>query len=58
MTSRPPRETILMNAKIRPKVVQERFGHSTIGTTMDIYSHVPREMDVAVALGRQFDVVA
>ena len=46
MTSRLPHETILMDAKIHQKVVQERLGHSTIGTAMDIYSHVPREMDV------------
>jgi integrase len=25
---------------VHPKVVQERLGHSTIATTLDIYSHV------------------
>ena len=46
-------------AKIHPKVVQQRLGHSTIATTMDIYSHVLREMDVvaAEAFERQFDDV-
>lgn len=32
--------TILMELGIPPKVVQERLGHSTITTTMNIYSHV------------------
>lgn len=32
--------TLLMDASVHPKVVQERLGHSRIGTTMDIYSHV------------------
>ena len=40
---------ILLRAKVQPKVVQERMGHSTIATTSDIYSHVMREMDVATA---------
>ncbi len=45
--------------KVHAKVVQERLGHSTIATTMDIYSHVMREMDVnaAEAFERQFDDV-
>ena len=38
-----------MKAEVHPKVVQERLGHSTIATTLDIYSHVRREMDVASA---------
>ncbi len=51
--------TILLGAKVHAKVVQERLGHSTIATTMDIYSHVMREMDVnaAEAFERQFDDV-
>lgn len=32
--------TILLIMGIHPKVVQERLGHSQIGMTMDIYSHV------------------
>jgi integrase len=32
--------TILLTRGVNPKVVQELLGHSTIGTTMDIYSHV------------------
>ncbi len=30
-----------------PKVVQERLGHSTISTTMNIYSHVTPTMQKA-----------
>jgi len=30
----------MMEQGINPKVVQERMGHSTISTTMDIYSHI------------------
>lgn len=29
---------------VHPKVVQERLGHSTISTTLDIYSHVTPPM--------------
>ena len=31
---------LLMKAGKNPKVVQELLGHSTIGVTMDTYSHV------------------
>ncbi|MBI2709772.1 MAG: site-specific integrase [Actinobacteria bacterium] len=31
--------TIALEQGIHPKVVQERLGHSTIGITLDIYSH-------------------
>ena len=49
--------TILLKAGVHPKTVQDRLGHSTIITTMDIYSHVLREMDVAAAeaFERQFE---
>jgi integrase len=30
----------LLASKVHPKVVQERFGHSSIAITMDIYSHL------------------
>lgn len=36
--------TILLAAGEHPKVVQERLGHSTIATTMDLYSHVTETM--------------
>jgi integrase len=32
--------TILLSMGVHPKVVQEILGHSNIGTTMNIYSHV------------------
>ena len=32
--------TALLLAGVHPKVVQERLGHSTIGITLDVYSHV------------------
>jgi integrase len=36
--------TMLMKNGINPKIVQERLGHSTINTTMNIYSHVTPTM--------------
>ena len=32
--------TWLLKQGVHPKIVQERLGHASIGTTMDIYSHV------------------
>lgn len=32
--------TLLMQAKVNPKIVQERLGHSTITLTLDTYSHL------------------
>jgi integrase len=32
--------TLLLTARVHPKVVSERLGHSNIAITMDIYSHV------------------
>ena len=31
------------------KVVQERLGHATISTTMDLYSHISPEMQEQAA---------
>lgn len=39
--------TILLENGENPKVVQERLGHSTITTTMDVYSHVTPTMQKA-----------
>lgn len=36
--------TVLLELSEHPKVVQERLGHSTISTTMNIYSHVTPTM--------------
>lgn len=32
--------TLLLSEGVHPKIVQERLGHSTIGLTLDTYSHV------------------
>ena len=36
-------------AGVHPKVVQERLGHSTIGITLDVYSHVLPSMETDAA---------
>ncbi len=36
--------TILLEARVHLKMVQERLGHSSIATTADIYSHISPEM--------------
>lgn len=36
--------TLLLGCKIPAKIVSERLGHSTIAITMDLYSHVLKEM--------------
>lgn len=41
--------TLLLKLGEHPKVVQERLGHSTIGVTMDIYSHVMPDMQAAAS---------
>lgn len=37
--------TLLLQAGVNPKVVQERLGHSNISITMDTYSHVTKEIE-------------
>ena len=39
----------LLAANIHPKVVQERLGHSGIGITMDLYSHLMPNMQTEAA---------
>jgi len=48
--------TQLLMAGIHPKIAQERLGHSTITTTLDLYSHVTDTMqdDAASKLDRAF----
>lgn len=48
--------TMLLKAGVHFKIVQYRLGHSTFGTTMDVYSHVTPEMDkgAVVAIGDAF----
>lgn len=36
--------TLLLRQGINPKIVAERLGHASIGTTMDLYSHVLPDM--------------
>jgi len=45
--------TILLQQGVHPKIVQERLGHSTVATTLDIYSHVLPGLQEAAA--RRFD---
>jgi integrase len=48
--------TQLLLAGVHPKVAQERLGHSTISTTMDLYSHVTETMqeDAAARIDAAF----
>ena len=48
--------TQLLSSGVHPKIVQERLGHSTITTTMDLYSHVSETMqgDAAVRLDQAY----
>jgi integrase len=48
--------TMLLSLGIHPKVVQEMLGHSQIGMTMDIYSHVLPTMQ-AEAMSKLNDVL-
>jgi integrase len=41
--------TLLLCEGVHPKAVQERLGHSQIGVTMNIYSHVLPSMQVEAA---------
>jgi integrase len=41
--------TQLLLAGVHPKVAQERLGHTTITTTMDLYSHVTETMQTDAA---------
>jgi integrase len=36
--------TLLLEQNVEAKVIQERLGHSNISTTMDLYSHVTRNV--------------
>jgi integrase len=41
--------TQLLASGVHPKVAMERLGHSTITTTLDLYSHVSDTMQVDAA---------
>jgi len=49
--------TIALRADQNPKVVSERLGHSSVYTTLDIYSHVTpgMEQDLAETVARLVD---
>jgi len=46
----------MLASNVHPKIVQERFGHSSIAVTMDIYSHLMPNMQ-ADAVARVNDVL-
>jgi integrase len=50
--------TQLLADGVHPKVAQERLGHSTITTTMDLYSHVTEttQADAAARIDAAFQV--
>ena len=41
--------TLMLQAGIHPKIVQERLGHASIATTLDLYSHVSPGLQQAAA---------
>ena len=41
--------TLLLQAEVHPKVVQEMLGHSSIAITLDIYSHFVSSMQEEAA---------
>ena len=47
--------SFMLKQGVHPKVVQERLGHATISTTLDLYSHVSPGLQQAAAEG--FDKV-
>lgn len=50
--------TILLARNVHPRVVQERLGHSTIGVTMDTYSHVLPSLQESAAVDIETALVA
>jgi integrase len=41
--------SLMLKQGIHPKIVQERLGHSSIQTTLDVYSHVAPGLQEAAA---------
>ena len=41
--------SVLFSMDVKPKVIQERLGHSKIGTTLDIYTHLLKNEDETAA---------
>ncbi|MFC1947957.1 tyrosine-type recombinase/integrase [Chloroflexota bacterium] len=48
--SRHTHASLMLEAGIHPKIVQERLGHSSISVTLDIYSRVKPQLQEAAAL--------
>ena len=48
--SRHTHATMMMKDGVNPKIVSERLGHSSVATTLDLYSHVTPGMQKAAAL--------
>ncbi len=46
--------TLLLSARVNPKVVSEMLGHASVSITLDIYSHVIPDMqqDAAAAIAK------
>jgi integrase len=38
-----------LQAGVNPKIVSERLGHSTVGITLNLYSHVTPDMQADAA---------
>jgi integrase len=47
--------SLLLRQGVHPKIVSERLGHSTVGITLDVYSHVTPNLQAAAA--KDFDRV-
>ena len=43
--------SLLLKQSVYPKIVQERLGHATISTTLDLYSHISPGLQEAAAIG-------
>jgi integrase len=41
--------TLMLSAGVHPKVASERLGHSTVGITLDLYSHAVQGLDADAA---------
>jgi len=41
--------TLMLSAGVHPKIASERLGHSTVGITLDLYSHAVQGLDADAA---------
>ena len=41
--------SLMLKQGVHPKIVQERLGHATISTTLDLYSHASPGLQQAAA---------